>query len=252
VGSYLVFWLCDGASDAKALPSLPVEKGEDAPPPAFSFSTRSLAQDLGQAFVKQTSLLLRDGSESLTQTDVPSIAFAEVAKVWNERLQLYLAIKEKRGELDKLLETLPRDGIDKSYFVIWSSTFIGGVFDPLEQDLLVWNYGDSGGLIMTDCPSVIPANANAVMLSARIRSEEQLQTEVKIVPGEKSERHFREGIEAFAVMSDGVDRANLDAYLNSLQKKTFCSLEELRADLLRSKDHTWDDKAIVFGRFVEE
>src|SRR5690348_2109723 len=46
VGEQLIFWLCDGGSNAKILPRLPLREGEEEAPPVFGFSSRILAQDL--------------------------------------------------------------------------------------------------------------------------------------------------------------------------------------------------------------
>src|SRR3954447_5313774 len=51
VREQLVFWLCDGGSNAKILPRLPQLEEEDETPPVFGFSARVLAQDLGNATV---------------------------------------------------------------------------------------------------------------------------------------------------------------------------------------------------------
>src|SRR4051794_26677232 len=78
VGEQLVFWLCDGGSNAKILPRLPLCEEEDQTPPVFGFSARILAQDLGNAFVEQCCQVLRLG-ETASSIDLPATAFARVA-----------------------------------------------------------------------------------------------------------------------------------------------------------------------------
>jgi hypothetical protein len=251
VGNRLVFWLSDGASDGRVILPLPPVENEETPPPVFGFSARILAQDLGQAFVKQVSQMLKEEGDIRTEIDAAAIAFNQVAADWEDRLATHVAIEEKRGGLDVFLDTLPEDGVDKSRSVIWAATFIGGVFDQKSQTLRVWNYGDCGGYIMA-APTHIPPNRNMVLLSARIRPDENFHTKVKIVVRDKAVCQIYSGVEGFAVMSDGIDRGNIDKYLSFLQMQKFASLADLRAELLRNKAHTWDDRSIIFGRFVED
>ena len=62
-GDRLLFWMCDGASEELVLPRLPSMPGEEETPPAFGFSARTLAKEVGHAFALHLGRLLQEGAD---------------------------------------------------------------------------------------------------------------------------------------------------------------------------------------------
>jgi hypothetical protein len=249
VGEKLIFWLCDGGSNAKILPRLPLREGEEDTPPVFGFSARILAQDLGEAFVEHCCRLVCRGEKGY-DFDLSETIFAHVARNWAQRLHTHITLCEAR-EIP-LLATLP--GVihasgDVSRSVDWTTTLTGGVFSPKEQHLAVINYGASGALIATRPATIITPNMHHIELRAVFRPEEGVN--IRIFASPKVDWTHCTDVAGFAVMSDGLKLGSgLQEQLQRLQHRQFDSLKELRTELLRGAEPTEDDKAVIFGRYI--
>jgi hypothetical protein len=251
VSNKLIFWLCDGASDGLVLPRLPEAAEEQETSSVFGFSPRVLAQDLGEAFVQYLCHMLLQEDPQVTKIDLSATVFTNVSRIWEQRLSDYVSRLETRNLREELLEAfhLARDN---TYRASWSATFTGGVFQPQEQCIDIVNYGYSGGLLMTNPPRIIAPNTQMVTMWAWLEPLESLAAHAMISVEPGLEWKSATGVEGFTVVSDGLVRSDLTARLQKLQEQTYGNLLELRTELLRGTDLTWDDKSIVLGRFLEK
>jgi hypothetical protein len=248
VGDHLLFWVCDGGSNARILPRLPAWEDREAPSVA-GFSARILAQDLGLAFVKQLSSALARG-EAVSEVDLSGDVFTPIAIAWEERLYQYLASCVERDI--PLIETLPRRY--KGDLVLrrldWTSTFTGGGFVSAKRHMMVINYGASGGLIIAKSPAIIEPNNDYLGVVASIQPDEPLH--VKLGMSVNDQRRWTEyaDVAGFALVSDGLKcDGNLTERLQELQE-TVTSLQDMRDALLREVCPVEDDKAVVLGHFL--
>jgi hypothetical protein len=250
VGERLIFWLCDGGSNARILPRLPAAEVSEEAPPIGGFSARVLAQDLGQAFVEYLSDVLQQGQE-IGEIDLTKGVFSPVARAWEERLHDHIAYYEARSI--PIIETLPKlyrqDRVLRR--LDWTSTFTGGVFLPQEHQINLINYGASGGLVMAKSPAIIEPNMYHIGVVAIVQSDEALHIKLRIAVNETVRWARYSEVNGFALISDGLKQdGSLLKRLEALQGEAFRSLKEVRNALLREAYLTEDDKAIVFGRFL--
>jgi hypothetical protein len=246
LGDKLAFWLCDGASNGMVILRSTGGLEEETPAPVFGFSARILAQDLGQAYVEH----LCDGlplPPDMAETDLPITAFAKVARSWNDRFAEVISRAERRVGRQQILNAFPQT-VDGTCQVTWAATFIGGVFDPIERRLSIVNFGDCAAIHFSKSLSLTPPNTNPVRLVASILPTEPLSSHVEFPASAAVKWECFTEVFGFAAMSDGLTR-DFEQLLIRLQKMDGNSLSALRTELLRSAEVTWDDKAIIFGRF---
>jgi hypothetical protein len=248
VGDQLLFWLCDGGSNARILPRLP--SGEDSEAASIAgFSARILAQDLGRAFVERISRVLTC-RETVSEVDLPATVFTPIASTWEERLYRYIAYCDERDI--PLIETLPKRYKDNAVArrLDWTSTFTGGVFVPAERRIMLINYGASGGLVIAEPPAIIEPNSDYLGMVAIIQTDEKLHIKLRVSAGEKVRWAEFSDVDGFALVSDGLKRdGNLSERLQELHEIGH-NPKDMRSALLKEISPIEDDKAVVFGHFI--
>jgi len=244
VGQRPLLGLGDGASEAMVWPRLrEAETNASDGSKGLGFSTRALAKDLVQAFVSHAAAVVARGEEIPPNLAVNAIT--ALALSWEERLNAYLSLVEARGLRQRLLSQLPAAGkLD------WSATFTGGIFCPDTRRLTVWNFGNAGGLALRRPPEVIAPNTAYVTFRVWLERQEPLRAHLSLCPlTDFTPGHYTD-VEGFVLLTDGMERHRLEALLTSLKDAPVESLSDLRLALLRKADLTWDDKSLVFGRFL--
>lgn len=116
------FWVADGTSEC------PIIKDKDK---KFNFSSRTLAQELGNSFRKHVI----NFSERTNIQAVLENSFKDVFAEWNQRIQEFLSKPENRDDLEKIWGS-PISVID------FSTTFTCGMLSKTGM-LHVALYGDS-------------------------------------------------------------------------------------------------------------
>lgn len=238
----LVVWLSDGASNGWMLPRLRKSAGGSALA-GLGFHTRALAKDLGPVFVTRAAAALGTGGE-LPPTLVAD-AFSALARQWEERLSAYLALIETRGLREQLLAQLP-----ETLRVDWSATFTGGIFDVPTRQLTIWNCGNAGGLVMAGSSEVIAPNSAYITFAAALDRAVPLRVRLALRPITDAEPAHFTNASGFALLSDGMVRYRLEELLTRLKDVPITSLSDFRLALAQKADLTWDDKSLVFGRFL--
>jgi hypothetical protein len=243
-----IFWLCDGTSGGHVFPR--VHLGNETALP-FRFSSRSLAQSVGETFAAEASSAVSDPLD-VSATELMYAVFRKLEAEWQRRLAAYFK-HVPADDTKTLLAALPRDA-QSVPFARWSTTFLGGIFEEESRTLGVTSYGDSG-LIVVATPHersrLVEPNSRRLILTVTFPNAGPPQ--VQVHSGDDNAWTSYSSVAGFIAMSDGVTPRN--ASLNAFLPRVYANLgkfplDRVREMLLELGYHSGDDKSIIFGRFL--
>lgn len=234
-----IWWLCDGTSQGDHLPPV----GDTA-----GLSTRMLARDLGDCFVKWGV----KGGESEPANEVLS----RLEALWQWRLETYLSEVERLGVRSQLDDVCAINA-DGSRSLKWSTTFVGGLVQSGggPASLHLFQAGDSGAVVVSrnaesrQAHAVLPT-PERVIVQANIL-EDRVSISVH-APTRGLKRQMFNGIVGFVAMSDGLIRSDLESFLYRIEKLAAeYPMSRLREGLVSRNDRSFDDKSLIVGRFIK-
>lgn len=119
----------------------------------------------------------------------------------------------------------------------------------MERTLDIVNIGDSGAVVVGGQPAHVMPNKKRVIVVATFSQDEKVEIDVNT---SETLRERYNGVNCFIALSDGV-ASNLEKLLYRLDDSLkSMSIDEARRRLLSRVDLTYDDRAVIIGRLMQE